>query len=689
MEEYLKPVSKQCTQRILEQMNSNSFGIIQNTHYICFFTKIKHNNMNIPVMITNFQIIDYIESNKYLNIYISNELIMIEIGKGKYFNKDYDLALIEIKENNTIKFFELDDNLYEKEIEIVYNKKSIYIINYNNKNDINVAYSIINNIKYSEIFYSRYLNKNKNNKLPIFDLSNNKLIGIQINNSKYYYKGLLFKFIIKDFIKNYEYKKKINKYVWNEIDIFMKINKNEINKDIYFLDKENNNNVFNDFNKNKIELYINNTKYEYKKYFKPDKDGEYKIKLKFDFNLIDSSFMFANCENIIKIIFISFNTKYITSMKYMFHRCINLKHINNLLIFYTTNVIDMSDMFSFCNNLNNLDLSSFSIKKIKYMSYMFYHCYKLKNLKLISFNTQNSIDMDFIFDKCYDLKIAPYKISNNKNINKYRNEIDILIKVQKDDLNKKIYFLDNFVDYDGNKFKYSHDGLKELNKKNTELYINNIKYEYRKYFIPKVKGKYNIRLIFDLFLTDCSYMFAVCNNILQINFTGFYTKYIRTMYKMFYNCKNLNNFDLSSFDTKNVTNMSSMFSCCENLNNLDLSSFDTKNVTDMSEMFYCCNNLNNLNLSSFNTKNVINMSYMFYYCENLNNLDLSSFDTKNVTNMSWMFSYCENLNNLNISSFDTENATNIKSIFYDCPIIDNVYESNKSKLKRFNRNELI
>ena len=693
MEEYLKPISKQCTQKILDQMNSSSFGVIKDTYYICIFTKIKNKNMNVsvPVMITNYQIIHYKASNKYLNIYINNELNVIELGKEKYFNKDYDFAVIQIKENNKIKFLEVDDNINEKEVDNYYNKESIYIINYNNKNDISVEYSIINNINDSEIFYSKYF-KNNGNILPIFNLSNNKLIGIQINNSnsKYYYKGLLFNFVIKDFIKKIKNSKN-DIYECKKIDILMKINKNDINKDIYFLDKENKNSLFDELNNNKIELYINNIKNEYKKYFKLNKEGEYEIKLKFNYNLINCDYMFANCENIIKINFISFNTKYVKSMKYMFHRCINLKYINNLLIFDTRNVIDMSDMFSFCNNLNNLDLSSFNIKNVKNMSYMFYHCYNLKNLQLFSLNTQNNIDMDYIFDMCNKLKIEPFKLKinkNNKNMNKYRNEIDILIKVKIDDINKKIYFLDNYVEYIKNIFiKHSHDGLKELNNSNTKLYINNIRYEYQKYFIPKVEGNYNIKLIFNLFLTDCSYMFADCNNILQINFIHFNTKYIRRMHKMFYGCWNLNNLDLSSFDTKNVTDMSSMFYGCKNLTDIALSSFDTKNVSNMSEMFYCCNNLNNLDLSSFDTKKVSNMSYMFYYCENLNNLDLSSFDTKNVIDMCWMFSCCENLNNLDLSSFDTKNVTNIKSIFYDCPV--GVYESNKSKFERFNKKELI
>ena len=156
MAEYIKPISKQSTQRILEQMNTITFGIIKDTNQICFFTKIKYKNINIPVMITNYKIIKYIANNNYINIYINNELNKIEIGKGKYFNKDYDLAVIEIKNNNKIKFLELDENIYEKEIENYINNEMIYIIDYN-KNDICVGYSIINNINNYEIFYSKYI----------------------------------------------------------------------------------------------------------------------------------------------------------------------------------------------------------------------------------------------------------------------------------------------------------------------------------------------------------------------------------------------------------------------------------------------------------------------------------------------------------------------------------------------------
>ena len=135
MSEYPKPVSKQCTRRILEQMNNNLFGIIKDIHQICFFTKIKYNNIKIPVMITNYNIINYIANNNGINIYINNEIFRIEFGKGKYFNKYYSLAIIEIKENDKINNLELDDNLYINEYQNYYNKESIYILNYN-KNEL-------------------------------------------------------------------------------------------------------------------------------------------------------------------------------------------------------------------------------------------------------------------------------------------------------------------------------------------------------------------------------------------------------------------------------------------------------------------------------------------------------------------------------------------------------------------------
>jgi len=264
-------------------------------------------------------------------------------------------------------------------------------------------------------------------------------------------------------------------------------------------------------------------------------------------------------------------------------------------------------------------INNYDIKKINYEI--------LFNLKEI-YNNNNIIK---------DLN----EINNNENnINKFNNiiniynkikniklnEIKITLDIKKEDINKDIYFLDNSDGgyYINGKFEeHYHDFLKELNEVNTELYINNIKYKYKKYFKPKKEGIYNIIIKLNIQIKDCSFMFCGCNNLI--------------------------NFDLSSFDTKNVTNMSYMFGWCNNLKEIDLSSFDTKNCTNMSDMFRLCNNLKEIDLSSFDTKNVIDMSYMFNGCNSLKDIDLSSFYIKNITNMNWMFDNCYNLKKIMIN----------------------------------------
>ena len=201
--------------------------------------------------------------------------------------------------------------------------------------------------------------------------------------------------------------------------------------------------------------------------------------------------------------------------------------------------------------------------------------------------------------------------NKDKNIIFPGGEIKMKIKIEKDDVGKNIYFLDNTDgkiwvvkdtknkngEYDKIKEEQHHYFLKDINESNVELYINDKKHNFEKYFKFDKEGEYVILLKFKILLSDCSYMF--------------------------YHCSNLTNIDLSSFNSKNVTNMSNMFSWCFSLTNIDLSSFNTENVTNMSNMFSGCSNLTNIDLSSFNTKNVTNMSYMFYKCYNLKKISIN------------------------------------------------------------------
>ena len=339
-------------------MNNSIYKVqLENKEGILLFCNIKYKKETIPSIITSHNLINekYLKMKNNIKLCINNDWKSIEFGNIKYLNQENDISIIQIKDikDNKINYIELIDEFYE-ESEILINDEPIYITNYENENKVSLSFGKIKHINDKEIKYISNWNSSPYHS-PILKLSNNKLIGLFISSSKYHNKGIFLKKFINKFIYEYEKSKhiKIIKNEINEIKILININEADMNKKIYFLNpslKKVNKDLVK-LNKLNTKLYINDKECGYKKYFVPEQKGEYIIKLKFNIELTDCSFMFANCENIEDINFITFNTKNVSNMKYMFHKCKNLKTIN-LFTFDTKNVTDMSDMFSFCENLN-------------------------------------------------------------------------------------------------------------------------------------------------------------------------------------------------------------------------------------------------------------------------------------------------------------------------------------------------
>ncbi len=167
-------------------------------------------------------------------------------------------------------------------------------------------------------------------------------------------------------------------------------------------------------------------------------------------------------------------------------------------------------------------------------------------------------------------------------------------------------------------------------------------------------------------MTDASYMFYYCNNLVSVDVSGFDTSRVTDMQSMFDGCESLRNLDVSGFDTSQVTNMRSMFAWCKGLGSLDVSGFDTSQVTDMNDMFFDCYNLGKLDVGGFDTRRVTDMADMFAFCKRLRKLDVSGFDTSQVTDMSGMFGQCNNLSNLDVSEFNTSRVMRMDSMFSGC-----------------------
>ena len=128
----------------------------------------------------------------------------------------------------------------------------------------------------------------------------------------------------------------------------------------------------------------------------------------------DMSYMFSNCPALKNIDLKSFNTEKVETMYGMFYRCSVLTTLD-LSSFNTEKVKDMRDMFMNCSSLNTLNLSSFNTQKVMHMNGMFEDCATLTNLDLSSFNTQNVTDMWSMFAGCAaltTLDLSNFKTSN-------------------------------------------------------------------------------------------------------------------------------------------------------------------------------------------------------------------------------------------------------------------------------------
>ena len=228
-------------------------------------------------------------------------------------------------------------------------------------------------------------------------------------------------------------------------------------------------------------------------------------------------------------------------------------------------------------------------------------------------------------------------------------EVLIIIKPKKNYKDKIRIFGENFVNNNQDKSKKIYKNkVYELKE-----YFDDIDryYKHKDNIIFKLKGINNI--------TDMSYMFADCDNIISL--------YIISINKNFNKPEEKNgtvsminpSISLSSeYDPFNVDGEDNF---SEDNKSLSFVSEDQdSNPDELKDIFPFANSLTILK-----TDNVINMSYMFSGCSSLISLPfLSQLITSKVTNMSNMFRGCIAIESFpDISIWNTSNVTDINNIF--------------------------
>ena len=358
--------------------------------------------------------------------------------------------------------------------------------------------------------------------------------------------------------------------------------------------------------------------------------------LEWNTNLKTCEYMFSYLNNILEIDFSNFDSSEVTNMDYMFYECVDLQNIN-FTNFNTSSTKSMSYMFGHLN-VTSLDLSHFDTSKVENMSNMFYICEEIISLNLANFDTSSVTSMSSMI---ISLKKLEYLDISNFDTSKVTDM--------------------SFMFYNNVKLKRINVG------------------HFNTSFVIKMDSMFgNLKEIESLDLSNfdtknvqnMSYMFGGCSKLKNLKINSFDTSSVEYMHSMFSNLAEIKTLDLSNFSTNKVKNMSSMFENCGKLSSLNIKSFDTSSVTYMNSMFRNLPNLVSLDLSFFNTEKVKDMSYMFCSLKVLTFLNISNFDTSQVTTMKDMFSNLEQIKSLDISNFNTRDVHDMSYMFSDCKSLD-------------------
>ena len=211
-----------------------------------------------------------------------------------------------------------------------------------------------------------------------------------------------------------------------------------------------------------------------------------------------------------------------------------LTSIENLSLLDTSNVTNMSNMFSVCKSLASLDLSGFNTANVTNMDDMFASLELLTSLDVSGFNTANVTNMDGMFSWCLELTSLDLSGFDTANVT-------------------------------------NMDGMFSHCSKLTSLDLSG----------------------FDTTnVTNMHVMFFYCERLTSLDVSGFDTAKVTDMGYMFYYCERLTSLDLSGFDTAKVTDMSYMFWECSALTTIYAGDgWNTDGVVFGDFMFYKCTNL--------------------------------------------------------------------------------------------------
>ena len=373
----------------------------------------------------------------------------------------------------------------------------------------------------------------------------------------------------------------------------------------------------------------------------------------------DMGCMFSGCESLTALDLTSFDTSNVASMSDiwddvgMFSNCKSLTSLD-LTSFDTSKVTDMRKMFSGCESLTSLDLSSFDTSVVWGMSSMFSGCASLTALDLSSFDTSKVRDMEGMFYDCSSLTsldLSRFDTSKVTSMSSMFRGCESLTTIYCNSSWSAGHSDDMFSDCNSLRAATTDVGNSydvSMANPQTGYFTKNVLSQEDEAYVHLSADKKTLTFYFDRERNVRRCCAWPPGEVAS--------KEEITQIVIDESYRNV--------VPKTTASWFEGFSAVTEIRGLD--NLNTSEVTDMSRMFAGCSALRSLDVSRFDTSQVTGMSSMFSGCASLTELDLYFFDTAKVTDMHAMFSGCATLSALNLAHFDTAQVTNMGEMFADC-----------------------
>ena len=633
----IDPVNIEGTKKILDQMRKCICKIKMKEEFgTGFFCKFPNKKETLKVFMTNYHVLNEksLEENKKLNLLLNDEKeilkIDLEIKRKTYFNKDYDITIIELKDEDRIEdYLELDDNLFQDDAEIIYVDKSIYILQYPNGQNACVSYGLLFNIDEYNISHRCSTEKGSSGS-PILNLQNNKVIGIHSKGSQYNFNmGTLLKLPFQDFI-NKSLKEKIDRkpIIINNIEykIIKELGQGGFGKLYQVLNKSDNKYYaikeipIKEETKDKIENFQN------------------------DVSVLSK----INCFNIVKYYGSSINNNNIYILMEFcdgetLKSFIDKHKKNNLFIKKVEEKDKVENEANILKSLNHENIIKYYESFISGNSFFIIMEYCDKDLKQFIKeykDDNNSIDQTIVCSIVLDI-CSGIKEIHKKNI------------IHRDLKPENIFINEN------HKIKIGDFGISKKLNNTRHTDTNNVGTD--KYMAPELfeNVKYDSKvdiwalgcIIYELFtLEECFHSdtpLGLINKIRNVDYEKNNLEMcnsewkelidsllklkpkdrpdIEEVYNKVFSLKNVGSKknNEKKKDLKNSFSFRSMFKGCPHLEIVDVSIFENYNILDYSEMCQDCVKLKTIKLPTFHNENSI-MDNMFKNCHNLQTIYVNS-----------------------------------------------------------------